>query len=549
MNNRFILDIEADGLLDNVSKIYCLCYTNGDINSIVTLTEKEDIIPIFLNKDNIIIGHNIIDYDVPVIEKVFNIKNKAKLLDTLALSYYLYPFRNKHSIESYGDIFGLEKVKIDDWKNLSQEQYIERCKKDVEITTHLYNKEMKYLYNIYDGNYENIIKYLNFKMNCLFKQSINKIKINKYEVLRNYHNLDYLSIKKILILDDKIPKVIDKVRPKKYLNKNGGLTKLGEEWKNYLISKNLPEDTEVTYKKGNSVSIQQLKNWLFSLGWIPNFYKLNEKGEKVPQISEDGELTTSVKKLIEIEPALKELDSLTRINHRKNIFKGFLDYADENGYIIASAHGFTNTLRLKHIKPTTNLPKTKVFYGKEIRSSFICEENELLVGIDIKGLEANTADHWIYFFDPEYVKQKQQPGFDSHLNLGVVVGLITEEESDFHKKYRDIERSKMTQEEIEKFERIDSTRFETKTANFSLIYGAGPQKLSDTTGISIDKCRKIHKSFWEINKGIRQVSNRLIVKEIFKQKWMQNPLNKFWYFVKSEKDLFSLLNQGKLCSE
>lgn len=51
-------------------------------------------------------------------------------------------------------------------------------------------------------------------------------------------------------------------------------------------------------------------------------------------------------------------------------------------------------------------------------------------------LEATVQDHYMYYFDKEYVEAKRAPGFDPHTNLGVMAGLITEDEELFYKWYK-----------------------------------------------------------------------------------------------------------------
>ena len=548
MKDYVIFDIEADGLLPSASKIHCVSYyiINKDVkNTIITDFEK-----FFSNPNTVFIGHNIIRYDIRLIKKLLGITiNLDNVIDTLGLSWYLFPYLDKHGLEYWGDEFNTPKIEIKDWNNLTIEEYCKRCERDVEINSILYKKLSSYLYNIYERNGkkgENIIRFLNFKLSCLAIQEYHRININKYNLRKYFHELDFIKIKKTLILDSSLPKVIDKERPKKYLNKDGKLSVLGEKWIEELRKRNLPEDTEIIYKKGNSNSSEQVKNWLFSLGWKPNIYKLSKQtGNQVPQISEEGELTKSVEKLIEKDKNILELKSLSRISHRLGILKAFIKSVDEDE-VYSTAHGLTNTLRLKHSNPFVNLPKPKVFYGKEIRSLIIPKENNILCGIDIKGLEATTADHFIYFFDPEYVKEKQKSGFDPHLHLGVIANLITQEESDFYKDIKaKLEKEESISDSDKKlFEEIDTKRFISKTTNFSLIYGAGAKKLSETLDISLSEAKKLYEAFWKVNNAIRLISKSLDIIEVGKQKWLYNPVSKFYYFLKAEKDAFSTLNQG-----
>jgi len=50
--------------------------------------------------------------------------------------------------------------------------------------------------------------------------------------------------------------------------------------------------------------------------------------------------------------------------------------------------------------------------------------------------------------------------------------------------------------------------------------------------------------YWKRNKSILDVENALKIKQIGTQMWLLNPISKFWYSLRSDKDKFSTLNQG-----
>ena len=79
-----VFDIETDGL--DATKIHVLSWEDdsGKIKS----THDYDTMRTFFEQSDTLIGHNIIRFDIPVAEKVLGIKIKAKLVDTLALSWY-----------------------------------------------------------------------------------------------------------------------------------------------------------------------------------------------------------------------------------------------------------------------------------------------------------------------------------------------------------------------------------------------------------------------------------------------------------------------------
>ena len=144
-----VFDIEADNLLPGITKIHCLSYSQADGRFSGTIYSEKDIKD-FFSHDYIYIGHHIIGYDFKALEKVYGIKRPKHIFDTLAWSWYLFPDRAEHGLESWGEDFGVPKPKIDDWQNLTIEEYTHRCEEDVKINTKLYQlikTKMKEIYS------------------------------------------------------------------------------------------------------------------------------------------------------------------------------------------------------------------------------------------------------------------------------------------------------------------------------------------------------------------------------------------------------------------
>ena len=307
-----------------------------------------------------------------------------------------------------------------------------------------------------------------------------------------------------------------------------------------LQENNLPNDyneavmVKILEEPGNPSSSIQMKDWLYSLGWEPvTFeYRKNKAGEVNPiaQIYLSDQVCNSIKELYEIEPSLENLDMLSLINHRIGIFEGYKSSMNEQDIVYAEIAGFTNTLRFKHKKPIVNLPKVFKFYGEQIRGSIIAPSTEeILCGSDMSSLEDCTKQHYMYYFDPNYVIQMRIPGFDPHLDIGVLAKMLTHEQAEQHKR-KEVDYSQI--------------RNLAKVVNFSAVYGAGPPKIAQSTGMSLEQAQKLHKTYWERNKAVKQVASSCKVKTIGDQMWLLNPVSGFWYSLRYEKDKFSTLNQG-----
>lgn len=553
---QYIFDVETDGLYAN--KIHCLAYCDTSTGLVCSTSYIEQIKDFFLQENVVLIGHNIVLYDIPTIERLLNIEIKAKKIDTLALSWTLFSDRNKHGLGEWGSYFGTEKPKIEDWENLSIQEYIHRCEEDVKINLKLWQMQEKYLWSLYSNQQEidNYLNYLTFKLECVAEQEKIGIELDLELCNKTLQELEILKEEKIEGLKSAMPKVPVKAiknYPKVFNKANGEISSIGQKWLDFLKEQNLPEnhiesiEYVIDYEEPNPNSHDQIKKWLYSLGWIPEHLKIvkdkvKNTTKKVPQVASiegQGEICNSIKKLIEIEPKLEHLNSLSIISHRISVFKGFLENEVE-GRLYPSMAGYTNTLRLMH-KVIVNLPGFDKKWGKEIRSCLIANEGAELCGSDMSALEDSTKQHFIYQYDSKYVNELRTPGFDAHLDIAVLAGLLTKEQSEEHKLY---ERTGGKEGKSYK-----SIRFKAKTTNFCATYGGGAEKIALTANIPLKEAEKLHRIYWERNKSIKKVAENVKIKEIRGQKWLYNPVSKFWYSLRAKKDIFSTLNQstGAFC--
>ena len=548
-----IFDIETDGL--DPSKIHCLSYMDLDSGSdeVHTLSDYHDMRCLFDERPTLI-GHNIVNYDVPVIERILNMSlEECDLIDTLPLSWYLYPKRMKHGLAPWGETLGVSKPEIDDWENLDQEDYEHRCVEDVKINSLLWDNLESYLDKLYPRDEQMaFFNYLNFKMKCLGNQEASKLKIDteKADTLRDeLEKLIWEKEEQLAVVMPKVPVTKTVNRPANLELKTGGLSVRGQIWRDTCEELGIDEDSctsvEVTigHDRANPNSTPQIKSWLFSLGWEPiTFdYKKNKDGSdrKIPQVRIEGELCESVERLIQRNPAVDFLCGLTVLTHRKGIVKGIQDAVDKDGYLAARAGGLTNTLRFKHKKPIVNLPGTDKPYGKEIRELICCEDDEFFVGADMVSLEDTTKRHYMQPFDPDYVEEMSQQGFDPHLDLAKFAGAVSNE---------DIARGGPD---------VAAIRKQYKAANYACVYGVGELTLSRQIGIKPSECRKLIKAFWSRNAALEEAMEYIETKTIKVRKeyqkgnpilvnetWVKNPVSKFWYNLRHEKDRFSTINQS-----
>lgn len=461
---KYVFDIEFDSLTPTVIKVLSYAIKEGDSWVIKTISDISTIKRFFEQKNCWFIGHNIIQFDIPAVLNLLSPEIAGRLIDTLPISWYLYPKRNSHSVESYGVDFGVDKIQIEDWESASIKELTKRCEVDVEITIKMWEMMLYDLDVLYEGsdNISSIIDYLTFKVECIHLASVSKWKLDKQRAANSLSELIIMREEKILELKDVMPKVpvVGKmVKPKNFFKRDGSITKQGYAWLDIKYDGKIPEKELLShtsshynneedtveyikdYKQPNPNSGIQLKKWLFSLGWQPVTFRYepnkNGKGNRaIAQIyTTEKELCESIRVLEDKEPAILVLDSLGVISHRISILEGFLKNCDKDGFLIASASGITNTLRMKH-SGIVNLPKMSAKFGKHIRTCLIAEDGYELVEADIKSLENMTRNHFIFPYDPEYVKTMSGIDYDSHTDLCVEAGYMSKDEELFYKWFK-----------------------------------------------------------------------------------------------------------------
>jgi DNA polymerase I-like protein with 3'-5' exonuclease and polymerase domains len=191
----------------------------------------------------------------------------------------------------------------------------------------------------------------------------------------------------------------------------------------------------------------------------------------------------------------------------------------------------TDTLKpkSKH-KTAVNLPKVEKPYAESIRGVLIARDGYELCGADMSSLEDRLKQHFIYPYDPEYVKEMSSDDYDPHLSLALLAGSISYAAMEAYKAGTD--------------KSIKPIRDIFKNGNYACQYGAGPPRLAITANISLKEAEKVHAAYWKKNWAIKEVAKEQRVKRVRGQMWLLNPINGFYYSLRTEKDIFSTLVQG-----
>ena len=139
-------DIETDNLYLDVTKWHCawIIEPNTGVRKGYRPQDIKEYLKDLAEYD-IVVGHNVIDYDFCVLAKLFpGLFSVKRSFDTLVLARMLQPDRlGGHSLKSWGKELGLLKGdygdgdKEDVWDVFNEDMFV-YCERDVDVTVKLY---------------------------------------------------------------------------------------------------------------------------------------------------------------------------------------------------------------------------------------------------------------------------------------------------------------------------------------------------------------------------------------------------------------------------
>tara|TARA_R100001460_G_scaffold44048_2_gene80576 strand:+ start:9839 stop:11584 length:1746 start_codon:yes stop_codon:yes gene_type:complete len=452
-----VFDIETDGITD-VTVIWCISAVDLDSNDVYEFgpDQIDEGVSLLKSADKLI-GHNIINYDIPWIRKLCGIDlSDKKLVDTLVISRLFNPVREGgHGLKQWGEAIGYSKVEYDDFSGFD-EGMLERCTGDVILNKKVYYELRK-------------------EAAGFSKQSID-IENTVASILKEQEDHGFLLDQKtatILLaeLQEEMDKVTSEVKkrfkPKvekleifKRRTKTGAISRMGETLEGRGV-RLTGEDFQEIKKKGSIIrekriefnlgSRKQIGEYLQEFGWKPK--KFTPTGQ--PMV--DEKILSNVKNIPEAVLIARYLMLQKRIAQVNSWFKELGKDGRVHGFV---NHNGTVTGRMTHRNPNmAQVPNCSAPYGKECRACWVVPSNYKLVGIDASGLELRMLAH--YMNDEGFIDEILNG--DIHSANQRLAGL--------------------------------ESRNQAKTFIYALIYGAGNEKLGSVVGGNKAHGKRLRESF------------------------------------------------------
>ena len=513
-----ILDIETRTDMETLRLVGVKRITEDSSDVAYFQDDQMGLLQSYINKsDDLIITWNGTSFDLPIL-KTYDVSiPEEKHRDGMVLSQMLFPYRAKHSLDSWAESLDptFRKHTID-YDESSITELATYLKRDLDITEKVW-KHLSVCAAVTKGRWRKPLRVEQKVRQLVDEQGKRGF---RFDTDRAGELADHLTSEmrelerkaESLMPSAPIPKSKLHHPPKVQFKTDGTaseyLKRYAKKYDYYLtwvdgkrclkhkttgsvryLPLTEPLLTEDKMRLGDTA---RLKEYLLKHEWEPmywNWKKVDGKPTKAsPRLTDPvtKDPCPNIKKVSGVP--VKEISEFLMLQSRLKLLqssetRGLIPEAIEGGgYIHHSANTLgTPTARYTHRK-IVNIPRTTSAYGEEIRSLFTADPGKMMVGWDATALESVIEAHYTYRYDPDYSKAlvagKSSDGTDIHTRNMVSVGLG---DRDAAKKFK-----------------------------YAITYGAGPAKLGREFHWDMDTARYKYDQFWKANEGLAKLKEALI---------------------------------------
>jgi DNA polymerase-1 len=471
---RILFDLEANGFLDTVTKVHCIATVDVDTEERRVFGPQEiDAALSYLKSADVLIAHNGLGYDFPVLEKLYGfVVPPRKQRDTLVIARLIHPNVKendsklnatrlakkqppmgdqfgKHTIEAWGIRLNIPKLHtdIEDWSQWTP-QMQERCEGDRDTNLKLWRF-------LNPDAYSQDAIVLEHRTARLCKLMTAAGWPFDETAAGNLH-ADLITKKA-----DCEKRLIDEF--KGWTHEETFVPKVNNKARGYVKGEPFTKKKWVAFNPG---SRQHIERALRERGWEPTEYTPSGQAKLDEDIIESlASEFDQANTLVEFLMLDKRLGALADGK------QAWLKHV-RNGKIHAEYNPMgAVTSRASHFNPNiAQVPSSSSLYGHECRALFTTLKGWLMCGADMSGLEGRCLAHYLAKYDGGAYGEVLLRG-DPHWAVVRAAGFF------------DCDRDKANPLH-------DIIRNGAKRLFYAMLYGAGAQKLGL---IILETCRAARK--------------------------------------------------------
>ena len=475
---KYVFDCETNGLVHQMDKIHSLVLRDIATGETVSCAATGQYEPIcnginFLQKADLLVGHNIINFDFRAIKKIypnFKLKKGCRVVDTLILSRVLWPelepvdlqkfshiptkYRGRHSLGAWGERLNVKKIDFQGqqepetvWDHWSEEMQ-KYCEGDTLVSLELYNYLIEQKLDPRCSQLEHEFAHIMALQEEFGFPFNEKAAFALVNTLKTRHS----------DIDEELQKTFPPITEKRVSEKTGKQLKDRVTTFNPASRKQTAERLQERYpeirftktEKGNTKlddDVLEILGKKYKEAALLAEYQLLNK--RLGQISEGKEAW---------------------LKHSQKYKDGRI-----HGSVITNA---CVSGRCSHRNPNmAQIPRVGHQYGSECRALFYAPPGWLLIGADASGLELRALGAQLAYFDGgEYAKLVSTDDFDIHTYNAKLFGIF-DGKGEINKKTREL----------------------AKTMIYAVLYGAGAKKLGSILDISLSENEQKNLGYETIN--------------------------------------------------
>jgi len=476
-DKTWAIDIEGDGLPSNI--VWCLTAKNAVTKERMALVGADPIrewVDERLKEGCKFIGHNIIGYDAPTLNRVLGTRlGMADIIDTMIMSMLFSPsLAGGHSLESWGVRLRSPKGKHVDFSQFTPAM-LTYCAQDTALCLDIYLTLVTRMKRLGFTDMGLELEHRSWQLIQKQQQTGFAFNIQGAHIL--YSKLRQEENKLQEKIHEQWPPTLELVATyKKPYKLDGSPTANFTRHASQFVRVDIHGQERYDcydYVAFNIGSPDQRVEKLLGLGWEPREFTKTGK----PKPTDKGRLSPSLEEFVQTSDnqGARLIARWIEYNSRANMINTWIEAYNEDTKCIHGNLWYANTLRYRHSNPNTaNIPAVRLdkneepLYGEEGVYTYEARDlwtvrdldKRVLIGVDAKGIQLRVLAHYLN-------------------NKKFTEAILSADPHEANRQNFNL-----------------PSRALTKTITYAVLMGAGDNRVASEAGVSLKEAKQVKQLFF-----------------------------------------------------